>query len=69
MPLALMTHNRATAQNFAFSPKTPLVKGHWRRQWHPSRSEHRPIYIDAHLKGDPDKPFWPPRQKLYVVAR
>ena len=46
-----------------------LVKGHWRRQWHPSLGEHRPIYIDAHLKGDMDKPFRPPRQKLYVVAR
>ena len=46
-----------------------LVKGHWRRQWHPSLSEHRPIYIDAHLKGDMEKPFRPPRQKLYVVAR
>jgi hypothetical protein len=46
-----------------------LVKGHWRRQWHPSVGEHRPIYIDAHLKGDFEKPFRPPRQKLYVVAR
>ena len=46
-----------------------LVKGHWRRQWHPSLGEHRPIYIDAHLKGDFEKPFRPPRQKLYVVAR
>jgi hypothetical protein len=46
-----------------------LVKGHWRQQWHPSLGEHRPIYIDAHLKGDFSKPFRPPRQKLYVVAR
>jgi len=34
-----------------------------------SLNEHRPIYIDAHLKGDFDKPFRPPRQKLYIVAR
>jgi hypothetical protein len=25
MPLALMTHDRATAQNFAFSPKKPTL--------------------------------------------
>jgi hypothetical protein len=46
-----------------------LVKGHWRRQWYPSHGEHRPIYIDTHVKGDLEKPFRPPRQKLYVVAR
>ena len=46
-----------------------LVQCHWRRQWHPSVGEHPPMYIDPHLKGDFEKPFRQPRQKLYVVAR
>jgi hypothetical protein len=46
-----------------------LVQGHWRRQWDPSVGEHPPMYIDPHLKGDFEKPFRQPRQKLYVVAR
>lgn len=34
-----------------------LVDGHWREQWYPSADEHRPIWINAHIKGPPDKPL------------
>jgi len=40
MPLPLMTHDRATAQNFAFSPKKPkqhLVSGHVPKKLLPAR--------------------------------
>lgn len=32
------------------------VSPHWRRQWYPSRGEHRPKYIPAHWKGPADAP-------------
>lgn len=28
-----------------------VVQGHWRNQWYPSRNDHRPIYVPAHIKG------------------
>lgn len=27
------------------------VRGHWRRQWYPSRRDHRPVWINPHIKG------------------
>ena len=27
------------------------VRGHWRSQWYPSVEDHRPIWIDQHLRG------------------
>lgn len=34
-----------------------IVRGHWRRQWYPSRGEHRPIWINPHLAGPEDAPL------------
>jgi hypothetical protein len=34
-----------------------LVGGHWRNQWLPSRSCHRPMWIDPYVKGPDDKPL------------
>lgn len=34
-----------------------IVKGHWRKQWYPSREVHRPVWIAPHVKGPDDKPF------------
>lgn len=34
-----------------------VVRGHWRRQWHPSLQEHRHIWIDSHVKGPADAPL------------
>lgn len=34
-----------------------LVRGHWRRQWYPSRREHRPLWIAPYVKGPGDKPL------------
>jgi hypothetical protein len=34
-----------------------VVRGHWRRQWFPSRGEHRPIWIHAHLAGPDGAPL------------
>jgi hypothetical protein len=34
-----------------------IVSGHWRRQWYPSRGEHRPRWIAEHLAGPDDAPL------------
>lgn len=34
-----------------------LVRGHWRSQWYPASSEHRPLYIAPYTKGPADKPI------------
>lgn len=34
-----------------------LVSGHWRNQWYPSEGVHRPIWIDAFVKGPSDAPL------------
>jgi hypothetical protein len=34
-----------------------LVNGHWRNQWYPSREEHRPVWIDPHIKGPKEAPL------------
>lgn len=34
-----------------------VVSGHWRNQWYPSEGQHKPIWIDPYVKGDPDKPL------------
>lgn len=33
------------------------VRGHWRNQWYPSRGEHRPVWINPHIKGPRDAPL------------
>lgn len=34
-----------------------IVRGHWRQQWYPSRNDHRPIWIDPHIKGPEGTPL------------
>jgi hypothetical protein len=34
-----------------------IVRGHWRRQWYPSRQDHRPVWIAPHLAGPEDAPL------------
>lgn len=34
-----------------------IVRGHWRRQWYPSRQDHRPVWISPHIAGPGDKPL------------
>jgi hypothetical protein len=33
------------------------VRGHWRNQWYPSRGEHRPVWINPHIKGPDGAPL------------
>jgi hypothetical protein len=33
------------------------VRGHWRNQWYPSRGEHRPVWINPHVKGPQEAPL------------
>jgi hypothetical protein len=33
------------------------VRGHWRNQWYPSRHEHRPVWINPHIKGPDSAPL------------
>lgn len=47
-----------------------LVGGHWRNQWFPKTSEHRPVYVAPHVKGPEGKPFRENHsEKIFVVAR
>jgi hypothetical protein len=46
-----------------------IVRGHWRQQYYPSTSEHRPKWIDPYVKGPDDKPLKAPTQTVYVVNR
>jgi hypothetical protein len=34
-----------------------ITSGHWRKQWYPSLSAHRTIWISPYVKGPPDKPL------------
>lgn len=46
-----------------------LVRGHWRQQFYPSTSEHKPIWIEPYVKGPEDKPLKPPTQTVFSVTR
>lgn len=46
-----------------------LVDAHWRKQWYPGVQRHRAIRILSYVKGDLDKPFKPPREKVYKAVR
>lgn len=45
-----------------------LVRGHWRNQFYPSTGDHKPIWIDPFVKGDPDKPF-KGTERVFAVRR
>jgi hypothetical protein len=34
-----------------------IVRGHWRQQWYPSRGDHRPLWIDPHIRGPEGAPL------------
>jgi hypothetical protein len=45
-----------------------LVSGHWRNQWLPSRSCHRPQWIDPYVKGPEDRPLIL-KERVHVWSR
>jgi hypothetical protein len=45
------------------------VRGHWRDQWYPSEGVHKPKFIEAYIKGPPDKPLKPGALKLFTAVR
>lgn len=45
------------------------VRGHWRNQFYPAANEHRPVFVEAYLKGPDDKPYKAPGQRLFVAVR
>lgn len=45
------------------------VRGHWRNQYFPSENVHKPVWIEAYIKGPEDKPFKSPGHKLFVAQR
>lgn len=45
-----------------------LVSSHWRQPNHRMK-EQRPIFVTSYVKGDTEKPFRPPRETIYHVAR
>lgn len=63
-PVAIVTLRRKTGrggnndetQEVEWSHRW-VVRGHWRRQWHPRLQAHRPIWINEHVKGPDDKPL------------
>lgn len=46
-----------------------VVRGHWRQQYYPSRKDHRPIWIDDHLKGPDGAPLLDPDKLVNVLRR
>lgn len=46
-----------------------VVSGHWRNQWYPSLSAHRQTWISPYVKGPDDKPFRPPRRRIFNFDR
>lgn len=34
-----------------------IVKGHFRKQWFPKLGVHKNIWVEPHVKGDPDQPI------------
>jgi hypothetical protein len=46
------------------------VRGHWRKLSQPRKSDGANVtYISQYLKGDPDDPFLPPRERIIRVKR
>lgn len=45
------------------------VRGHWRNQYFPSENTHKPVFIDAYIKGNLERPFKSPGVKLFVAGR
>lgn len=46
-----------------------MVRGHWRNAWYPSRQDHRPVWIDPHLKGPDGAPILDPGKLVSVLKR
>ncbi len=45
------------------------VVGHWRNQFYPSTNEHKPVFIEAYIKGPDSKPLKPTSHKIFVARR
>lgn len=45
------------------------VRGHWRNQFYPSENAHKPVFVEAYIKGPTDKPFKSPGLKLFAAVR
>lgn len=45
------------------------VRGHWRNQFFPSEGLHKPVFIEAFIKGPSDKPLKPGVLKLFAAER
>lgn len=46
-----------------------LVRGHWRQHYYPVSGEHRPLWIEPHIKGPSDKPLRVAEKVAYEVVR
>lgn len=47
-----------------------ITRGHWRQQAvGPNHTDHRPTWINAHVKGPEGKPIKPPRSRVFAVVR
>jgi len=45
------------------------VRGHWRNQFYPSENVHKPVFVEAYIKGPPNMPFKSPGLKLFAAVR
>jgi hypothetical protein len=46
-----------------------FVRGHWRNHWYPSRQDHRPIWINPHVKGPDGAPLLDPDKLVNILRR
>ena len=45
------------------------VRGHWRNQYYASENTHKPVFVEAYIKGPEGKPLKPSGTKLFVAGR
>lgn len=46
-----------------------LVESHWRQQYFPTLQRRMPVRILSYVKGNLDKPFKPPRERVFKAVR
>jgi hypothetical protein len=45
------------------------VRGHWRNQWFRKENTHKPVFVEAYIKGPEGKPLKPETLKLFTATR
>ena len=64
--LRRVAHAKLSEPSDGHSPSVRFsVRGHWRNHWYPSENRHKPLFIEAHIKGPEGAPL---RLKSPIVS-